>query len=123
MLEPWSLMLREAVGVQIMPSRTRTIVSGLIAAWLTYSAPARGQDTRWLSPLIRASSLHAMSYDAARGATVLFGGGASGVYLDDTWMWNGSAWMLQTAPGPPGRSWHAMVYDTARDATLLFGGY
>jgi hypothetical protein len=64
-----------------------------------------------------------MAYDAARGITVLFGGGAfpPGVNLD-TWEWNGTVWTQRLVSGPSARSGHAMAYDVGRGVTVLFGG-
>jgi hypothetical protein len=69
----------------------------------------------------------AMSYDAARGVLVLFGGAGTGLAtLNDTWEWNGTAWSEVTANGaagsPVARNGHALAYDAARGVTLLFGG-
>ena len=37
---------------------------------------------------------HALAFDAARGRTVLFGGGnGAGATFDDTWEWDGSTWI------------------------------
>jgi hypothetical protein len=63
----------------------------------------------------------AMSYDSARGVTVLFGGGT---YLDDTWEYDGTHWTQRnpvTHPSPRGRM--NMVFDTARGMAVIFGGY
>ncbi|MEK7449599.1 MAG: kelch repeat-containing protein [Planctomycetota bacterium] len=73
---------------------------------------------------------HALSYDEARGRTVLFGGAADGgpleqptKFLNDTWEWDGKDWVdkaLQTKP--PARCGHALVYDSKRKKIILFGG-
>lgn len=65
--------------------------------------------------------LHAMSYDAVRGKTVLFGG-LSGNALGDTWEWNGSVWVQVASTGPALRIRHSIVYDSVRGKTVLFGG-
>src|SRR5205085_921303 len=69
---------------------------------------------------------HAVAYDNTRGMTVLFGGynpGSPGVYLNDTWEWDGSNWATRNATASPSaRESHAMVYDEARGAVVLFGG-
>src|SRR5262245_39660882 len=36
--------------------------------------------------------VHAMAYDAARGKTVLYGGGVNESKPDDTWEWDGKQW-------------------------------
>ncbi len=67
-----------------------------------------------------------MAYDPDAGQLVLFGGfGASyGVYPDDTWNWNGTAWtQLNPATSPPGRGAATMAYDPDIGQLVLFGGY
>ncbi len=67
--------------------------------------------------------LHQMVYDQARGRTVLFGGtsGSSpAVFYDDTWEWDGAAWVQLAVQGPSATSSHAMAYDAARQRTVLF---
>ena len=76
-------------------------------------------------PLVRACP--AMAYDEARNEVVLFGGmtGISGymVYLQDTWIWNGTEWSKRfPANMPPGRWGHAMAYDPLRNEIVMFGG-
>jgi len=67
---------------------------------------------------------HAMSYDLARGVTVLFGGEDFNFnQLTETWEWNGTSWQnRQPATAPPGRLGGPMCYDLARGVTVLFGG-
>lgn len=69
-------------------------------------------------------SNHAMTYDAARGEVVLFGGYHSGdVFFNGTWVWNGTDWTLRTpVTSPPARRDHALAYDPVRQRVLLFGG-
>jgi hypothetical protein len=64
-----------------------------------------------------------MAFDALRQRTVLFGGvNALGAPIDETWEWNGTAW-LQRAPAnrPSPRFYPQMAYDSARARTVLFG--
>ena len=69
-----------------------------------------------------------MAYDAATKQVVLFGGvSASGTLLDDTWLWNGSAWTQFTlnskiSPTPPAEEGAAMAYDAGLGELILFGG-
>jgi hypothetical protein len=70
---------------------------------------------------------HAMAYDRARRRVVLFGGqsgGNPGAYLNDTWEFDGNAWLLITPASilPAARTRTAMVYETSRGRVLLFGG-
>lgn len=66
---------------------------------------------------------HAMAYDVAHDAVVLFGGrGATGL-LRDTWEWNGAVWRLRSpALVPSARTGHAMAYDAGRGTVVMFGG-
>jgi len=70
-------------------------------------------------------AFHAMTYDAARGQVVLFGGvGNAGTLLNDTWVWDGSAWTAKSpSSSPPRRSGHGLAYDAALGQVVLFGGY
>lgn len=70
-----------------------------------------------------------MSYDAARGDVVLFGGSqpqtsATHVDLGDTWTFDGTAWTQPSPPvSPEGREGGGMAYDATRHAVVLYGGY
>src|SRR5262249_21212549 len=82
----------------------------------------RAQSVEWTrvdQPSARVD--HAMAYDSARGATVLFGGeGGVGEGSDDetTWEWNGTVWARGAINGPSRGG--AMAYDTTRGVTVLF---
>jgi hypothetical protein len=86
---------------------------------------------RWTQRMVAGPSgryNHAMAYDAARHATVLFGGqvnanGNAGSVSGETWLWNGSVWTLWVGAGPSAREGHRMVYDAGRSVVVLFGGW
>jgi hypothetical protein len=67
---------------------------------------------------------HALTYDAARNRTVLFGGRDDNyVGFGDTWTWDGAGWIRRKpTSSPPARGGHAMVYDRVRKRVVLFGG-
>ncbi|MCA8952884.1 MAG: hypothetical protein KDE27_25465 [Planctomycetes bacterium] len=68
---------------------------------------------------------HALAYDAARGVTVLFGGGTTSLatLLTDTWEWNGSNWLQRvSATTPPARAIAAAAFDARLDRLVVFGG-
>lgn len=67
-------------------------------------------------------SFHALTYDAARGQTVLFGGFDTDE-IRDTWLWNGLSWTQHpmTAADPPAIFAPTMGYDWANDVVILFG--
>ena len=72
-----------------------------------------------------ARAMHGLAYDAARGCTVLFGGGApiANNPLGDTWEWNGTTWRQRfPAHAPVARSNMAMAYDPNRSRIVLHGG-
>lgn len=65
----------------------------------------------------------AITYDAARGRVLLFGGHTGGnVGLADLWSWDGLSWMQIYNGGPTPRRGAAMTYDAARQSVVLFGG-
>ena len=65
---------------------------------------------------------HSMTYDIARGVTVLFGGW-TGSTIGDTWEWNGVSWTQKSpAVSPPARYGHALAFDIVRARVVLFGG-
>ncbi|MBK8098876.1 MAG: hypothetical protein IPK26_17320 [Planctomycetes bacterium] len=63
-----------------------------------------------------------MAFDEARGVAVLFGGVGQTV-LNETWEWNGGAWLQRFPNGaPPPRHSFAMAYDVGSRRTAVFGG-
>jgi len=74
---------------------------------------------------------HAVAYDSGRGRIVLFGGGWQApegtpdrdLWLSDLWEWDGQAWRVLLASGPPSQGGQpGLVYDEARQVLVLFGG-
>ncbi|MFN9972263.1 MAG: hypothetical protein ACK58T_20475, partial [Phycisphaerae bacterium] len=65
-----------------------------------------------------------MTFDAARGEVILFGGVQQDFGLPtQTWAWNGSLWMQVANSGPAGRYASSIAYDAARQRVVLFGGF
>jgi len=65
---------------------------------------------------------HSLTYDSFRNQVVLFGGRTqSGVYLSDTWVWDGTNW-TQTASAPESRVLHGAAYDGHVKKLVVFGG-
>jgi hypothetical protein len=72
----------------------------------------------------------AMTYDAATGTAVLFGGfslsrscRSTNGFCRDTWAWDGSTWTRQaSAARPHARQGAAMAYDAATGTVVLSGG-
>lgn len=84
--------------------------------WLQVNVPVAPSPRRGAS----------MTFDPARGVCVLFGGGVgptgSPVH-DDTWEWNGVAWLLRTpAVRPPARWNPYLAADWSRGHVVMFGG-
>lgn len=66
---------------------------------------------------------HVMTYDCARGETLLFGG-RNGDFFGDTWAWNGTSWSKKRdlVPGLEVRLNAGMAFDSRREVAVLFGG-
>lgn len=70
----------------------------------------------------------AIAFDSKRGKLFLFGGFTGGfedgIYLGDTWSFDGKAWRkVESGPAPAARGGKpGMTYDTVRKALVLFGG-
>jgi hypothetical protein len=65
-----------------------------------------------------------MSYDAARGVVVVFGGeDPNSAFLGDTWTWDGQDWTKRSpAHSPSARELAAMADDPNHARVVLFGG-
>ncbi len=95
------------------------------------AGPALSQDcASWnlvsaAGPLARSS--FAMAYDETRQRVVVFGGYSTAdprrEFLNDTWVWNGSAWSQASTTGPSERASAAAVWDPVRQRVVMFGGY
>ena len=70
-----------------------------------------------------------LTYDAATGTVVLFGGygptaAAGDTAFSDTWTWNGTTWAQRhPATHPAARYSASAAYDAAAGNVVLFGGY
>jgi hypothetical protein len=91
---------------------------GVTKAW-TQQFPAT-------SPSARRTGV---TYDAANGTVILFGGDirngnrGAGIYLGDTWTWDGVTWtQLFPAVAPAARATTCLTYDANLGAVVLFGG-
>ncbi len=68
---------------------------------------------------------HAMTYDAARGVIVLYGGTQNlSTELNDTWVYASGTWTERNPPNNVGlgRFSHTMAYDAIRQTVVLYGG-
>jgi hypothetical protein len=76
-----------------------------------------------LAPLPRVAC--SVTYDAARGVELLFGGrdNTSTGFYNDTWTWDGTVWTQLAPPvSPSPRVIHTMAFDAAHGNVVLFGG-
>ena len=64
----------------------------------------------------------AMTYDATIKKTVLFGGFNDTNYLNETWLWDGTAWTQVKKNLPPSRSHAAMWFDPVMKKSVIYGG-
>lgn len=80
--------------------------------------------TDWVSiPGPAPRSQAAMGHDPKRGLTVVFGGRNAAGRLDDTWVFDGTAWALKaTATKPPARKDAQLLFDPVKEQLVLFGG-
>jgi predicted RNA-binding protein with TRAM domain len=82
----------------------------------TEVAPSVNPEVRWSAT---------MAFDSTTGEMVLFGGvdGGAGVYLSDTWNWNGTTWTEASPLVSPGqRENSVMTFDATTGDIVLFGG-
>ncbi|HKQ98554.1 MAG TPA: hypothetical protein VJV75_11825, partial [Candidatus Polarisedimenticolia bacterium] len=64
-----------------------------------------------------------MTWDAARGRVVRYGGWNGKERTADTWLYDGRTWEPVPVSGAPARNHAAMVYDAARGRAVMFGGH
>jgi hypothetical protein len=112
-------------------ARARTVLFGganqsytMLADTWEWGGTSWAKLTPAVAPSARFQS--ALAFDAARARALLFGGFSapySGAGLSDTWEWDGTNWLQQTAStSPPGRGNHAIAFDSVRGRMVLFGG-
>jgi hypothetical protein len=63
-----------------------------------------------------------MTYDDARGVTLLFGGGNRQRGFGDLWAWDGTRWRFVTSSGPSARNSVVLAFDSKRQRAVLHGG-
>jgi hypothetical protein len=79
----------------------------------TQQHPTNSPPARWLA---------AMTYDAATGYALLFGGHGSSIF-GDTWKWDGTNWTnLSPRTSPPPRQATSIAYYAPNSTVLIFGG-
>jgi Galactose oxidase, central domain len=86
------------------------------------SDTSTSSDTASVStPSVSTPSVSAPSVSASSVGASSVGAGPL-ISLKDTWLWNGTSWVVAAGPGPAARSDAAMAYDSTTAQTLLFGG-
>lgn len=115
-----------AVGrVMVFGGRDPNLFPGYLDDTWSFDGTAWTQVVPSVSPPGRGAA--ACAYDPVRQRAVVFGGltssGATGVLLQDTWEWDGTAW-TQKAPvsRPSPRFYAALGFDPVSQRLLLFGG-
>jgi hypothetical protein len=74
-----------------------------------------------VSPSVRAYM--ACAYDPVSQKVVMFGGW-DGLWLRDTWTYDGTTWtQVQSSISPGPRAGHGMAYDAVERVVVLFGGF
>jgi hypothetical protein len=111
-----------ATGTVVLFGGNNNKLGDLGQTW-TWDGTTWTKQTPAASPSPRTGA--GMAYDAATGTVVLFGGFAdkTGLYLNDTWTWNGTTWTKQApAASPPAWAAAGTAYDAATRTVVLFGG-
>lgn len=119
--------LRSLHGV----SSTTAVLAAVLGMGILFPTNTSAQDLAWTQrartgPTPSPRNWSAMSYDAMRGVTVLFGGIEDIAENGETWEWNGNGpgtWTRHLVTGPSPRDSVAMAYDSARGVTVLHGGF
>lgn len=116
-------------GMAYDAARSEVILFGGVSAGNTtiFADTWRWNGSSWTkaNPAASPSARYApgMTYDVARGETLLFGGIANAL-ASDTWRWNGTTWTEAKPPASPtARYDSALSYDAARKTVVSFGGY
>lgn len=101
-------------------------VLALVAYSFSMSASVAQCPTDWsqaatTGPTVR--SYHGLTFDAARGTSILYGGANGNTLRQDLWEWNGVAWSQLAATNAPGtRRGMGMTFDVGRGRVVVFGG-
>src|SRR2546428_432668 len=109
-------------GTLELPPPPGTITSALRDTW-KFPGGSWQNITMVSGPSARAGA--SISYDAADGYIVFFGGQGPTAFLGDTWKFSGGSWTSISASNNPGkRTFGSMAYDAAPGDgyVVLFGG-
>jgi hypothetical protein len=117
---------REAVLCRFLVAERRSTdampIIARLASLCLLAAPTFAQQWQ-LQPSLPARTSAGLTFDLARGETVVFGGTRDGTYLADTWAFDGTSWRQRVTPtSPPARLLPALAFDSGRNRVVLFGG-
>jgi hypothetical protein len=99
-------------------------LSPILGDTWTYDGTTWTQQSPTTNPPVRYEA--SMTYDAAIGQIVLFGGYSDnrGHTAGETWTYDGTTWTQQfPATSPPARAGASMAYNSSTSQVVLFGGY
>ncbi len=104
--------------------RKRTVLFGGYDTPMQYGDTWEWNGIKWTQRSVWGpdGGTHAMAFDAARGVTVLHGGGVVNS-TPKTWTYNGTAWTLRSTGTPAVATGASMAYDPVRQVAVLAGGY
>ncbi|MGH9126546.1 MAG: Kelch repeat-containing protein [Acidimicrobiales bacterium] len=115
-------------GVDVLFGGIGSAGTALGDTW-SWNGSAWTQLAKAPAPAPTARTGAAMTFDAARGDIVLFGGASTGSggttsgLQADTWTFDGTNWTQQTpGSGPPARTAAAFGFDLGSGNSILFGG-
>ena len=124
----WANMAYDSVRKQIVlfggVTCTPACYTPLTDTW-TWDGADWTQKVTVLSPQPSLDDSGQMAYDAARGDVVYLDSlpVTDGQTSGQTWIWDGTSWLLRPVVSPPARQSGAMAYDAAHQQIVLFGGY
>jgi hypothetical protein len=115
--------VRQSAGMTFDGPRARTVLFGGFGSTSTYGDTWEWDGSVWSQRATTGpgpGEPRLLVYDAALGATVLYGD----QNFDECqlWTWNGVSWSLQAPTVPAARSYASVAYDSLRKVTVVFGG-
>ncbi len=105
----------------MLPTTPATVATAVLLLTTTMATAQWEQQAPANFPTARRGA--AMAFLPTLQGAVLFGGTGNPLASNETWLYDGSNWTLQTpATQPSGRIEMEMVYDLARGVLVLYGG-
>ena len=120
---------RSGHGLAVDPTRGKLVLFGGLAGGAAVGDTWEWDGKLWSQVADTGPSprfYHGMAYDPAGGRVVVFGGASdpagAGRHFNDTWGWDGEAWIQLADTGPSARQAPAMAADPVRQRVALFSG-